>query len=404
MDTTARNVAFVEQAYWILLGRSPSVVEIEDQLGSAPAGACLSALPHGLLSTSEFRRRRGSWRTGAPVSTDEAAVETALAAGSASADFVQRTYELLLGRHADESGLRHYASAIDAGTRRLDVVRALALSAEFDARAAAVPVDTRLCELANPAKWDNEEWLAILRSLGLGDDKLSMHRKRYEFTQLLYGCERLGALSERAAFLSVGAGHEPVLYWLANRVERVVAIDLYEGAWQHERAREGDPAVLDDPLRYAPFAFRSDRLAFRRMNARRLEFESDTFDVAYSLSSIEHFGGLPGAIETIREMARVVRPGGLVVVATEYVIGGPPLDETFQPSEIRELLAASGLDLVEPIDEQVYERYRTRPVLLAVTDPYQSPHMTVQVGDTVFTSVIAFLRKTAAPQGGSRGR
>ena len=61
-----------------------------------------------------------------------------------------------------------------------------------------MPRDTQLCELANPAKWDNEEWLDILRSLGLSDDKLSMHRKPYEFTQLLFGCRRLGALRDDA--------------------------------------------------------------------------------------------------------------------------------------------------------------------------------------------------------------
>ena len=92
-------------------------------------------------------------------------------------------------------------------------------------------------------------------------------------------------------------------------------------------------------------------------------------------------------------MGRVLKPGGLLVVATEYLLSGPRHEETFQPAEIHALLDASGLDLVEPIDEAVYDRFDTRPVLLAVTDPYQSPHMTVQIGDTVFTSVIAFLRK-----------
>lgn len=391
MDTTGRNAAFVEEVYWMLVGRPPTAIELDDQLRSTPAGAVLSALPYGLLSTVEFRRRCDAWRRGDQVG-DETAIDARLSA-IPPREFVQRAYDLILGRQADESGLHHYASAIASGTRRLDVVRALATSDEFAARAAALPRNTRLCELANPAKWDNEEWLAMLRSLGLSDDRLGMHRKRYEFTQLLYGCERLGALSGDAAFLSVGAGHEPVLYWLANRVGRVVAVDLYEGAWQHERAREGDPAVLDDPARYAPFTYRHDRLAFRRMDARHLEFETGTFDVAYSLSSIEHFGGLEGAIATIREMGRVLKPGGLLVVATEYVLSGPRHEETFQPAEIHALLDASGLDLVEPIDEAVYDRFDTRPVLLAVTDPYQSPHMTVQIGDTVFTSVIAFLRK-----------
>jgi SAM-dependent methyltransferase len=271
-------------------------------------------------------------------------------------------------------------------------VRALALSDELDQRLAAVPVDIQLCELANPAKWGNDEWLDLLRSLGLTDDTVAMHRKPYEFTQLLYGCRRLGVLRPDASFVSIGAGHEQVLYWLANHVDRVVATDMYEGSWQGERAKEGDPSVLVDPDRYAPFPYRRDRLTFLKMDGRALTFPDAMFDVAYSLSSIEHFGGLAGAGQTMREMARVVTPGGVVAIATEYVLSGPPCDETFQPAEIHALIAASGLDLVEPIDERVYQRYRTRPVRLDV-DPYQSPHMTVQLGDTVFTSVMFFLRK-----------
>ncbi len=63
-------------------------------------------------------------------------------------------------------------------------MRALIQSPEFAQRSARVPRDTQLCELANPAKWDNEEWVEILRSLGLSDDKRLMHRKPYEFAQL----------------------------------------------------------------------------------------------------------------------------------------------------------------------------------------------------------------------------
>jgi SAM-dependent methyltransferase len=94
----------------------------------------------------------------------------------------------------------------------------------------------------------------------------------------------------------------------------------------------------------------------------------------------------------MREMARVLKPGGILALATEYVISGPPHEETFQPAEVRALLDASGLTLVEPIDEQVYRRYECEPVDLA-DNPYRSPHMTVRLGDTVFTSVMAFLRK-----------
>jgi SAM-dependent methyltransferase len=219
-----------------------------------------------------------------------------------------------------------------------------------------------------------------------------MHRKPYAFTQLIFGCRTLGVLTAGASILSVGAGHEAVLYWLANQVRRVVATDLYEGVWQDKQGREGDPAVLQRPADYAPFPYRRDHLAFMKMDGRRLAFRDGAFDIVYSLSSIEHFGGMAGALETIHEMTRVLRPGGILAVATEYVIDGPPHDETFQPREIRELAQQPGLELVQPIDESVYRRYTFTPVDL-YRNPYQTPHMVVRFDDTVFTTVMFFMRR-----------
>jgi SAM-dependent methyltransferase len=255
-----------------------------------------------------------------------------------------------------------------------------------------VPRDTQLCELANPAKWDNEEWVDILRSLGLSDDKRLMHRKPYEFAQLVFGARRLGVMGDDARVVSVGAGHEGVLYWLANRVGWVVATDLYEGVWQQVQGREGDPNVLKSPEAYAPFPYRRDRLTFMRMDGRRLAFRDGTFDLAYSLSSIEHFGGVENAAMTLREMGRILRPGGVVALATEYVLSGPPHEETFQPAEFMQLIDQPGLELVEPIDTGVFRRYAFSPVDL-YGDPFETPHMLVRFYDTVFTTVMVFLRK-----------
>jgi SAM-dependent methyltransferase len=232
----------------------------------------------------------------------------------------------------------------------------------------------------------------LLRSLGLSDDRFGMHRKPYELTQFLYGCQRLGALTEQADVVSIGAGHEIVLYWLANRVNRVVATDLYEGAWTDQRGREGDPSVLERPDDFAPFPYRQDRLTFMKMDGRQLDFPDNSFDIAYSLSSIEHFGGMQGASLTIREMTRVVKPGGILALATEYALAGPRGEEVFQPEEIHALVQQPGLELVEPVDELVWKRYTTTPADL-VNDPYSTPHMVVRIHDTVFTSVMLFLRK-----------
>ena len=46
------------------------------------------------------------------------------------------------------------------------------------------------------------------------------------------------------------------------------------------------------------------------MNGRNLLFEDESFDVVFSISSIEHFGGHKEAARSVREMVRVFSPAG----------------------------------------------------------------------------------------------
>ena len=391
------DVRFIEEAFWIVAGRAATPVELRDQSRRFDTNTRRMLLMR-LLSSTEFhnvRRLLGGDREPGI----RAEYEHGLRSLGSDEAFVGRAYECLLGRPADEEGLRHYARALASGDTRASILQSLISSEEFERRhrdlvpdTGVLPRDMQLCELANPAKWDNPEWLDILRSLGLSDEKLAMHRKPYEFTQLIFGCQRLGVLRHDSAIVSVGAGHELVLYWLANRARLVVATDMYEGVWQGVQGREGDPDVIRRPEEYAPFPYRRDHLVFMRMDGRRLGFRDNMFDIAYSLSSIEHFGGMAGAIETLREMARVLKPGGMIALATEYVLSGPPHEETFQPGEFEELIDQPGLRLVEPLDAHVYRRYEYKAVDL-YKNPYQTPHMVVRFDDTVFTTAMVFLQK-----------
>jgi SAM-dependent methyltransferase len=389
-----RAARFVREAFLIVLGRAAGAGELRDAVRGLPTRG-RDVLLMQLLSSPEFHEIQGVRRRGG--ATREA--ERDLRALGRDEDFVRCVYECLLGREPDAGGLRHYTSALAAGERRTSIVRSIALSEEFERRlrelapqTGVLPRDVQLCELANPAKWSNPEWLDVLRSLGLSDAPMAMHRKPYEFAQLIFGCRRLGAIHAEAQVLSVGAGHEHVVYWLANHVRRVVATDMYGGVWEEAAAREGDPEVLARPEDYAPFPFRRSHLTFMRMDGRRLAFRDGTFDACYSLSSIEHFGGFAGASAALAEMQRVLKPGGVLALATEYVLEGPPHEETFQPEELARLIARPGLRLVEPIDEHVYRRYEYAAVDLH-RNPYQAPHMVVRFGETVFTTVMVFLRK-----------
>jgi SAM-dependent methyltransferase len=315
--------------------------------------------------------------------------------------FVAACYERLLGRPADEAGLAHYAGRLgDGSLTRESLEEILRASEEFLERqkritpaSVRIPRDVQLCELANPAKWDNPEWLAILRSLASAPiEKAQMHRKAYEMTQTIFGLRRLGRLTDRVRILSVGAGHEPILYWLANQAGAVVATDLYEGEWQSKFSREGDPCVLADPARFAPFPYRRERLRFVRGDGSRLAFIDGSFDVVYSLSSIEHFGGVDGARGSVAEMARVLKPRGILALATEWCVRGTAGGEVFSPDEVRRIVDQPSLRLVQPIDERVWERYETPPVDLRV-DRFQSPHMLIKHDEAIFTSVFVFLEK-----------
>ncbi len=120
-----------------------------------------------------------------------------------------------------------------------------------------------------------------------GEERLE--RKLWEYAQLALFLEEVGALDDQTRVLAVGAGHETPLFWLANRVGEVVATDIYgEGGFAY---REAQDVMLTNPSSLAPYPYREDRLQVRWMDARTLEFPDESFDVVFSLSSIEHFGG-----------------------------------------------------------------------------------------------------------------
>jgi SAM-dependent methyltransferase len=260
------------------------------------------------------------------------------------------------------------------------------------------------------------------------DPATHIERKLWEEGMLALFAEDVGLLDDRSEVLAVGAGTEPVLYWLANRVGRVVATDIYgEGAFA---SREASTSMLDDPSAFAPFPYRRERLEARYMDARELEFPDDSFDAVYTLSSIEHFGAPEDIGRAASEIGRVLRPGGHAFVVTELLVRLHPLDrapvelaariatlgrkrsqaglrrrhyldDAFTAGELtRRIVRPSGLELMQPLELSLsaeswdnlasYENGTTR-----IVTPSGSfyPHILLQVSRSVFTSVALALQK-----------
>jgi SAM-dependent methyltransferase len=208
-----------------------------------------------------------------------------------------------------------------------------------------------------------------------GPPRQELHRKNWEYGLLTQFLEDVG-LSDDTQILSVGAGHEEVLFWLANNAGRVVATDIYgEGTFE---GREAEATMLSDPSAFAPYPFRTDRLDVRKMDARELEFPSESFDAVFTLSSIEHFGTFDDVSRAASEIGRVLRPGGHAFVVTECFASTSLIDsrllqtavrvaslgrvfsqaslrrraiDVFTVEEIRRtIVRASGLDLMQELD------------------------------------------------------
>jgi SAM-dependent methyltransferase len=189
----------------------------------------------------------------------------------------------------------------------------------------------KLCDLAD---FDDPELRARIHEIVPGlEAPADLHRKYWEYATLTLFLEDVGQLDDETEILSVGAGHEEVLYWLCNHVRRVVATDIY-GVGDFAD-READEVMLGNPSAFAPYPYREDRLEVRRMDARALEFEDATFDAVFSLSSIEHFGSPQDIVSASNEIGRVLKPGGYAFIVTECFTGRHLLNSKLVQTAIR---------------------------------------------------------------------
>lgn len=267
--------------------------------------------------------------------------------------------------------------------------------------------EERLCKVADPTDYENEDWLAILYELGHQSQPVKRYRKYWEWVQGIYGLKQLGFLRDNVHALGIGAGKESVLYYLANHVGHVLGTDMYDGtSWN---GPEAPKEMLEHPESFAPFPYRKDRLSIRYMDGRNLDLDDNSFDVVFSFSAIEHFGGHAAATSAMREMGRVVRPAGVVVVATELILNGLAPPESFLPAltaflpeEIQsELIEPSGLQLVEDIDFSISDEMLAMPVAKLDSVDWHSPqsvqsippHFIVGLGKWFWTSVLFLLTK-----------
>jgi SAM-dependent methyltransferase len=246
--------------------------------------------------------------------------------------------------------------------------------------------------------WEMNTGIVNIRKPGF------IHRKDWEWALGIVAMRRFDKLTKKSTAIGVGAGREEILFFLANNINHVYATDLYDAKDWKNYAPSDFP---ENPKKYAPFPYNEDALTVLRMNGTKLEFPSENFDIAFSFSSIEHFGGKnhSGALRCLREIERVLKRGGIAVIATEYIINNKEHHEFFNRRTIYSDLInkLEKLQLAEPLDlrlttntlDTVIELFSVDANWDNIDEEYKKTHplILIRARNILFTSVMLVFQK-----------
>ncbi|HEV3076571.1 MAG TPA: glycosyltransferase [Thermoanaerobaculia bacterium] len=231
-------------------------------------------------------------------------------------------------------------------------------------------------------------------------------RKHWEIAMSVRALRRHGALRPDATVLGVGAGTELTSFYLTREVARVVAIDRYldPGVW----SAEASTLMLTRPQAVCPYPFEAAKLTVQHMDGRVLDYADGSFAGVFSSGSIEHFGELPDVAAAAFEIGRVLEPGGVATLSTEFLISGPPGAWgwpgvlLFNPERLRRyVVEASGLEPVDELDAAIStatlrtQRQLTTAIREIEEGERKLPHLVLDGDGQLFGSVHLALRKTA---------
>ena len=237
-----------------------------------------------------------------------------------------------------------------------------------------------------------------------------IHRKDWEWMLGIIAMKRFGKLNKNSTAIGIGAGKELILFYLANHLGHLYATDLYSTKEWENFAPADFP---ENPSKYSPFPYNQSALTALRMDGTRLEFPSDSFDIVFSFSSIEHFGGenYSGALKSLKEMERVLKPGGIAIVATEYIINNkkPPdvINQFYNEYTIYSHLInkLEVMKLVEPLDLTISQKTLDKGIIDAgkavdwdtsrVNDDFKqaNPYIVIKLGNILVTSIMLIFQK-----------
>lgn len=148
--------------------------------------------------------------------------------------------------------------------------------------------------------------------------------------------------------LDVGAGSGITVIGCAHRLTsgKAIGIDIWD-----PNAGGGTSATFWKNVKVEGVA---DRVELQNMDVRALSFADESIDVIVSSFAVHHFGGKADRAQAAREMARVLKPGGYVVIYD--IVGVLP--------DIETVLRTEGFGQIEKKGRLIGHLFAQKPSIL----------------------------------------
>ena len=265
-------------------------------------------------------------------------------------------------------------------------------------------------------------WAQRLRSVwdaqGVDEREVMLHRKMWEWLFIAEALRERGLLAAGRRGLGFGVGQEPLVACFAAEGCDLVATDQ-----PHELAvRSGwtDSSVewaggLENLPTYGLLsaAELGRRVTYRDVDMNHLPEDLRGFDFTWSSCALEHLGSLGAGADFVVAQMDCLRPGGVAVHTTEYLVasgGGDSSGTTPTPTSTVEAggtvfyRRSDVADLVDRLRrdghaiDMDYSLGAAPEDLHVDVPPYTDVHLRTQLGEYVTTSMALIITKGTSGQ------
>lgn len=166
-----------------------------------------------------------------------------------------------------------------------------------------------------------QDWFkTLMKKLSLTSNRA--HRKDWEFCFISHVLDTKKMLEKGKRGLGFAVGMEPLPSFFASKGCSIVASDLWKENEFNLWAQTAQNALGDKSKLYFSDIIKKDdfeeRVSYINLDMNNIPDDIGEFDFCWSSCAIEHVGSLELSKQFMKNMIRVLRPGGLAVHTTEF--------------------------------------------------------------------------------------